>query len=335
MQLLPDARPEDRFQSWRSQVAPYFDVGNGDRVDLDRFDARLDLSLIGDVILGNCRTVAQPFSRSPLKVAHEPNDMFMIQVFAEGETRARIGTREVVAGPGDFWIIDLAEPIEAVNSDFQNFSIVVPRSLIERNLRNPDGHHLRRIPGDAPMARIFNSFLQGLDGSVGSMTVGEAAELAPATARLSEALLNIDTGHSRADMDGSAAEQVLRLTARRMIEINLAEPEMTPDTVAALLGVSRSKLYRVFAPLGGIASYIRMRRLKRSLADLLDLDQADRPIYEIAYRWAFTSESDYSRAFRRQFGRSPREARGAWLGGTAAATVGRPDHADWLRRLGA
>ncbi|WP_158964944.1 AraC-like ligand-binding domain-containing protein [Chachezhania sediminis] len=335
LELPAGARPEERFQSWQSQIAPFFDVGSGDRIDLAAFDARFDLSLIGDMIFGSCQTVAQRFQRSALKVAHEPHDMFMLQMFRTGETRAQIGAREVIARPGDIWVIDLAEPIDAVNSDFHNLSIIVPRSLIEGNLRSPDAHHLRRIPADTPMARIFGNFLAGLMGSVGSMTLADAAELAPATARLSEALLNVGTGHSRPEMDASAADQVLCLAARRLIESHLTDPDMDPDKVASMLGVSRSKLYRVFAPMGGIAAHIRNRRLKRSSADLLDRNRADRPIYEIAFKWAFTSESDYSRAFRRQFGLSPREARGAYHAGLAAPGIDSPDHADWLRHIGA
>lgn len=333
LQFPDGAGPEERFLSWRSQVAPYFDVGSGAEVDLARFDARFALSLIGDVILGSCQTVAQPFRRSPLTVAHDPQDLFMIQMFIEGETAARVAGREVIAKPGDIWIIDLAEPIDAVNSDFRNISIVVPRSRIEGNLRAPDAHHLRRIAADTPMARIFRNFLIGLSGGVGAMTLADAAELAPATSRLTEALLNVGANGGRAEIDRSAAAQVLRHAARRMIEANLADPALTPEAVAAALGVSRAKLYRAFAPLGGVASFIRGRRLKRSLGDLFDPQQAHRPIYEIAYKWAFSSESDYSRAFRRQFQLSPREARSARLVTAPGHGRGSPDHADWLRRL--
>ncbi|MDF2231256.1 helix-turn-helix domain-containing protein [Albimonas sp. CAU 1670] len=82
---------------------------------------------------------------------------------------------------------------------------------------------------------------------------------------------------------------------------------------------------------GGVASYIRARRLKRSLADLLNPRMAGRPIYDIAHAWNFTSESDYSRAFRRRFGMSPREARQA---SRFPPDDGEAAHERWLAELG-
>ena len=44
----------------------------------------------------------------------------------------------------------------------------------------------------------------------------------------------------------------------------LSMPVAGSELVQQALGLSRARLYRAFAPLGGVASYIRARRLKRS-----------------------------------------------------------------------
>lgn len=64
----------------------------------------------------------------------------------------------------------------------------------------------------------------------------------------------------------------------------------------------------LFEPLGGVARYIRGRRLARCHATL------SRPgprqyIERVAYDHGFGSASQFSRAFFEQFGYSPREAR--------------------------
>ena len=67
-----------------------------------------------------------------------------------------------------------------------------------------------------------------------------AACLAPSRDRLAEARRPIDT--------------IVMERARTFIARKLADPDLTPETLCAELGVSRSRLYRLFEPLGGIFS---------------------------------------------------------------------------------
>ena len=51
--------------------------------------------------------------------------------------------------------------------------------------------------------------------------------------------------------------------ARSYIEENLSRRDLDPDDVAHNCGMSRSRLYELFRPLGGVTSYIQMRRAHR------------------------------------------------------------------------
>jgi AraC-like DNA-binding protein len=94
----------------------------------------------------------------------------------------------------------------------------------------------------------------------------------------------------------------------------------------------------MFEPLGGIASYIRERRMFRCLAEITSPTHTHRSIADLAYSWGFGNEAAFSRAFRRMFGMSPREARsGAGLA-QIAVQHGRsrrdgPVVAQWIRDL--
>ena len=325
--------PGARFEAWQAHIGPFFDVDRPEGPALDRFGAQLEVGLLGDVMTGRCQASAQGFERSELKVARDAHDHLMIQVFRSGGTRARVGGRELSAGPGDIWVIDMLEPMASETSDFANVSIVAPRALVAGGLRDPDAHHLRRIGGDQPIARLFSAYLDTLVGALGELSAAEATQLVPATLRLTEALLNAAPGAERAGIDRREGDRALLLAGRRLIEARLADPELTPEALARALGLSRARLYRVFAPVGGVAAYIRARRLKRSLADLLDPAQAHRPIYEIAFAWRFGSESDFSRAFRRRFGLSPRDARQARLARPAQSGEAGLAHERWLAEL--
>lgn len=103
-------------------------------------------------------------------------------------------------------------------------------------------------------------------------------------------------------------DATLLARARRMIDGRLTDRDLTSEMLCSELGVSRSRLYRIFEPLGGIASYIRKRRLLRTRDALSDIEDT-RSISRIAEQWGFVDASAYSRTFRHEFGISPKEAR--------------------------
>jgi AraC-like DNA-binding protein len=108
--------------------------------------------------------------------------------------------------------------------------------------------------------------------------------------------------------------------ARRLIDERLTDCHLSSDMLCVELGVSRSRLYRMFEPLGGVVSYIRKRRLLRTREALSDIADT-RSISRIAEQWGFIDASTYSRAFRHEFHISPKQARDVgWASGGLAVT---------------
>jgi len=96
--------------------------------------------------------------------------------------------------------------------------------------------------------------------------------------------------------------------AKRLIRQNLLSSRLSVRELCRQLGMSRTALYRLFEPMGGVVQYIRAARLQdahRVLSSGMDM----RPIHEIAAERGFLEPSEFSRAFKRQFGYSPSEAR--------------------------
>lgn len=138
-----------------------------------------------------------------------------------------------------------------------------------------------------------------------------AASVSPSRDTLVEAQLPIDA--------------VITTRAVRTIEAKLADPELSPDLLCRTIGVSRSRLYRIFEPAGGISNFIRRKRLletRRALADIGD----GRSISNIAEGMGFVDPSTYSRMFKREFGLSPKEARALGWQGVKHLTWLKVDH---------
>jgi LacI family transcriptional regulator len=85
-----------------------------------------------------------------------------------------------------------------------------------------------------------------------------------------------------------------------------------PVTVAELcryIGVSRRWLEYAFRGMVGESPYNYMRRQKLDYARRLLTDEPDAKIYRIAQRIGFSSAKQLAKAFRREFGTTPREYR--------------------------
>ena len=158
--------------------------------------------------------------------------------------------------------------------------------LLERNLPNLTPEDGSRLP----------SAIQAMVGAC----------LAPSVDRLAAAGRQIDL--------------TLMERVRRAVRRNLRSPLLGPDRLCREAATSRSQLYRLLEGEGGVARYIQRRRLSESFAILCDTSN-NFSIAAIAETLCFADASNFSRAFRREFGMSPSEVRTASLVGLAPAAA--------------
>jgi AraC-like DNA-binding protein len=299
--------PNLRFAAWKESIATIFDVERPYACNDDDFDASLGSYLIGDqVMFSRCETRAQRFERSPLKVARDNLDYYLIQTHLSGRQSLRRANREVEAAPGDLLIIDLADGHSAMTTDFVNLSIVIPRRLLAPLLRQPDSQSGRVLRRDYALTELTVKHLHTLAGLVPAMSAEEAGQTIEPTINLLAAALN--SSADVAPIDGGSVAMSLLMRAKVEIEKNL-QGNFSVESLCRSLGISRATLYRLFEPLGGVRAYVQECRLRRCAEALVSPQRSTRHIYEIAFRWGFSNEAHFSRAFKRRFGVSPSQAR--------------------------
>ena len=113
------------------------------------------------------------------------------------------------------------------------------------------------------------------------------------------------------DRAGTSTDASLRELTRdrvkRFVAVNLDDPHLTLDRVAAAIGCSKRYLHKLFdGEADTLNAYIWQRRLERIRQDLADPALADRSITEIAFGRGFSSSTHFSRSFRESCGVSPR-----------------------------
>lgn len=233
-------------------------------------------------------------------------------------------------------IHSLARPLTTEIADDGALTLFVPRDLLASSCLD----QLLDMSLDNGLGALLADLMLALDRRLPLVEPCELDHLIEATRCFLDACARPSRDRlieAQAPIDLALLER-----ARRRIRLRLTEPGLSPEAICKDLGVSRSRLYRLFEPIGGISAYVRRQRLlgaRHALLDPLDV----RPIARIAEQWAFTDASVFSRAFRQEFGISPRQAREAGrigLQGTSGFEVAggggsTPSLAELLRWLAA
>ena len=328
--------PKYRFDAWNENMGVLFDLQTPDGgVPTSDIHARIDVCNLGDAVFGVTRAQSQLFRRDDRRVARDDMDHLLVQVFLEGGGLASSGHR---IDAGDMLIIDLDQPHEMVNTDFANLTMVLPRDLNPNLSDLLADFHGKRLGQDNTMVPFVAEHLCSLWQHVPDMDMGHAGIAVNGTLGLLETWLTHET-----ELIEDAVPDVSLAVGKaifRYIDRNLGEP-LSPDGIAQTFRVSRSQLYRIFAPHDGVARYILERRLRRSLYMLSRRIHKGMSIGAIGFACGFSSESQFSKSFRNRYGISPSEARAT---GRATGRIDSPENVvdggetpeftAWIKSLG-
>lgn len=336
LQLTGEQPGVHQAAAWRDAVAPFWDFAIR-KEDVAAFRGQSQVRHLGTAILCRASASGLRFEREPALVARMGVDHILAHVRLTGRSRIAIGGRERDCAPGDICLLDLSRPLSACSTDYQAVTVVLPRALFGAHQAALDDLHGAVIRGATPFGRMVNDHLRALSAHATGFSEREAAAAAQATAALLGA-----AAFGLPEEDRLAQAPVgtpLLLAIRRFIEAELASADLSAETLGRHFGLSRSALYRLFVPLGGVSGYIRQRRLARAYRDLAVGDGRFARISEVAYRWRFESPAHFAQAFKVAFGCAPRDLRGQ---ADAAAAPGDParaetwtDFYDWVLKLAA
>ncbi len=294
----------DQFDVWRTRLSAYWEtVPLSDDHAANGFIAEYVSANLGGVILNSGRfgahaleRVARPGSRSPL-------DHWSLVLGRAGEAWLEAGGRELRAGPGDMVLVSLDEGHRGQLSDYEGLTMFLPRNALGDAAAALDGASATMLAG--PLAELLADYLTALEKRI----IGMSEEELLAAGRAATAMVAtcIQPSRDRLDAARPAIETALFERGRAYIQGHLSDPDLGPDRLLHELGVSRSSLDRAFEPEGGVARYIQRRRLHAARAALVA--DKDRRIQDIASSVGYRLAGDFARAFRREFGFSPSEAR--------------------------
>jgi AraC-like DNA-binding protein len=164
----------------------------------------------------------------------------------------------------------------------------------------------RLLPEESPLSALVSHYLGSFSQALPRLGAKEIDAALGALDLLVAASLGDPAALSQDN--GSALNAARLVAARSYIERCLDNPRLSPELVAAYLGVSVRQLHRIFACEGTTVS-IEVRRLRVARAQAGLARDAARPVTDIALSCGFDSLATFYRCFRAETGMTATEWR--------------------------
>jgi len=282
----------DQFDAWRAFMAPAIDLDiEGGRQA--GFGADQTVWDAGSFALTRATLPFDGRVRSWTHLRRNALDHWCFVVVDDGPSM----------GGRSLFFRSLGERFDGAAHDTGVLSLYIPRELFDDGLSRIDD--TTAVPDQGIGALLADYFLS-LERRLPGIPRAQLPQVVEATRAMIAACVR--PSRDRFDMARDAIAATLMERGRVVIRQNLAVPGFGPDQLAHALGVSRSRLYRLFEPHGGVARYVHRQRMLVAHAALSDAAD-NRSIARIAEALGFSDASGFSRGFKHEFGYSPSEAR--------------------------
>lgn len=306
---LQDYSPAERLEAWQTQYSI------AEFALTTPIDPIIDYQFIG-YTLGNISVgkwtyhhpgrAAVPLSyalnRSAAFIRRDGMDNYSFNLRDAGSVRGEMDGRPVFVQPGDILVVDQARPYHREIQAGDAVTLLVARDMLPSL---PSSVHGTIFSGG--ISQLLDSYLRSLLDKIGTLSQSEALHAEQATLSLVKAMLS-----PTAQEISNARNELLStlyVKIKEYIRQNLESPDLSPDRICKEIGISRSSLYRLFEQDGGVANYIRKRRLLAIHRALMSPESPRHRIGDLAYRYGFNSNTQLSRAFKLEFGHAPSETR--------------------------
>lgn len=301
-----DARQS--FLAWQERMSPVYDIQPSSKQPEDAFDASLSRYTIDNLSLFDFRTAPNLAVRSLGRVSTENIRDITFSVFLEGPPGQFLGGKPRSDAPHiphvpSILALDMDQPCTIRSFHSRLLLLFVPRALAENLFPDPASLHGRWIHATDPLTRMLIDHLISLRRQIVGLSKKEAHQSFLTAVELLVAAFGRQAG--LAGNARSAVRAAVYGKVRRHVETNLRDPNMSPEGVLASLHLSRASVYRIFEHEGGLAAYIRNRRLRMAADELVRFPHMQ--VQDVALGLGFNDVSSFNRAFRRAFDIAPRE----------------------------
>lgn len=322
---------DEKLQAFRDNLSIVCDIAP-ERAFLPHFHATLTSTMLGGVLMTELCTTRQSYSRDSVEIGRSGIDHLQLVMIKQGNKFSVIGDETTIVKTGDMVLFDLGQASTSTTNicelemgNFETLNFIVAREYLEEFLPYPHLYHGVVLRQEEPMVAILKELLLSVAQQAKLLDQAQADKLAKPIIELLAATLARNPAVTEYAQGAIASATAIKV--RRIIDAKLLDPELTPDGIAAEVGISRSSLFEVCQPYGGVMTMVRKRRLNKAYRMLNQTPHAN--IALTAYATGFKSIDTFARAFKKEFGMTPKEANVQQV--TKTLGEHKLQFADWMR----
>lgn len=273
----------------------------------DDFRATIWAARIGPIRLTRYEGDALVSRRTPELLNDPYSSLIQMGMPLRGEGRFEQGGRHGVFAAGSAVLLRQDEPFTIeTSSGYASVQMYVDRRRLEAWGFTGAVASTWQLSPQGLIAADFIGRMVMIGNLSGS---AESQHLAMALAHAGMAILadgRSEPGEATPDGEIPDAVAAVRIRALAAIDARFADPNLTADSLAQMLKVSRRFLYRAFEGADiSVAGLLRDRRLDYAVDLLMDSHRPELAIATVAQRCGFSGASSFTRAFRARFGCAP------------------------------
>lgn len=294
-----------RMEAWRESAFRFMDAAPlGPAL---QFNGHAIWRAAGGMEFWRYRSSAVAVRRDHARCRKDGADALVIMAMRRGSATLQ-HREEATIRASDVFLCDAATPLVGRWNAHEEVHVTLPRAMLGFRLGRLERHWAgRHFKACHPVGALLSAYLRQLGEH---LSVLDDGGLELAGLHIADLAVRAIRAGDEQPVHGPAPAAAVVSRLLDCIEVRLADPLLASPGLAAELGWSLRKLYRVAEALpDGIAGTIARRRLERIHADLRDPTLAHLRIGDIAGAWCFSDMSHFSRAFRRQFGCAPSAVR--------------------------
>jgi AraC-like DNA-binding protein len=300
--------PEARSRHWHETIASaYFplDLTFG---DADRFAGELKAWRLGDVSLSRLTSQPLEYRRLLQHFRAEREEHFLVTVPVHAEVFFSQCGKDVRCRPGGLFLERSHEPyVFSHDRPADLWVLKITGSALGARIRRPDRFCSMQFDASSGSGGLFSDMLELIPRRIDGMS----EELCAMVGRQLVDLLALALKDDERTLisGGSAVREAHLARIESFARRHMGDPDLDPEKIARACRISTRYLHELFRDTDQtMGEWIRAQRLEAS-REALSEPSAKPTIAEIAYQCGFSDQAQFSRAFKAQFGITPREYR--------------------------
>ncbi|MFI7534309.1 helix-turn-helix domain-containing protein [Streptosporangium sp. NPDC049376] len=314
--------PAERFEYWRhlvSQTLLPLEVVSESPADFHGEMRSMDFGAV-HISKVSCSDIWT--HRTMKHIRQSEPELLQVAIPLRGHGAVVQGREHVAMGPSNIVVYNSWNPYSVLTTGddegtIQGIFAMVPRTML----------HLPETMSERCTPWVFSSregvgalllgFLGRLVTDADRFQPGEVTRLGVTALDLLTMLL---AGEKGTTPPPDTRQRVLLARIHAFIHRRLADPALSPETIAAAHNISVRALHRLFlTEERTVAAWIRALRLDHCRRDLANPQLEGRPAHAVAARWGLTDAAHFTRAFRTAYGITPQAYRRLHISGRARA----------------